>query len=138
MAYMSFTPWEANGHSTRNSRAAAAIDMPTAIDAGMFTPLELRVISLGERYDAARELSQDSRGARLLERLFGLTLHAPLANPRLERLRRFASQAHHHPDKVAEGDVADMIGAGFTPGQVLGLLDYFSVRKASARKPTFA
>lgn len=137
MAYMSFTPWEAHGHTTRNGRNAA-VDMPTAVDAGMFTPLELRVISLGERYDASRELSQESRGARLLERLFGLTLHAPLANPRLERLRRFASLAQHHPDKVAEGDVADMIAAGFAPGQVLGLLDYFSVRKAPVRKPALA
>jgi len=134
MAYMSFTPWEANGHNRRGP----AIDAPTAVDAGMFTPLELRVISLGERYDAARELSQESRRARLLERLFGITLHAPLANARLESLRRFASLAYHHPDRVAEGDVADMIGAGFAPGQVLGLLEYFSDRKAAARRPALA
>lgn len=122
MAYRSFTPWPAD-----DSIAIQAIrPVATAAEVIGFTAVELRVIALAERSDATTELSHDSRFGRILERVFGIKLHRPLANPRLESLRRFASLVRHHPEDLDEGDVHRLVSAGFTAGQADGLRAYFS------------
>ncbi|SDD30030.1 hypothetical protein SAMN05444678_111126 [Sphingomonas sp. YR710] len=124
MAYMSFAPWETAGAITRPEA--------TVEDAANFSPLELRVIALGERSDIAHEVAAQSRTARLLERVFGIKPTRPLANPRLEHLRRFASLARYHPDRLSEDEIEALLSAGFTTGQTYGLLGYFSDRQRSA------
>lgn len=109
MAYMNFSPLEAD------SRASAS-------DAGRFTSTELRVIDLAERIDATRELSHRSWLGRFAEDVLGMRLPRPLADPRLESLRRFASLARHHNDAVGEEDVRGLLEAGYSPGQVYGLI----------------
>lgn len=108
MAYMNFSPLEADG------RASAS-------DAGRFSSIELRVINLAERIDAASEIAHDSLLGRFAEML-GMRLPRPLADPRLESLRRFASLARHHSDIVGEEEVRGLVAAGYSPGQAYGLL----------------
>jgi hypothetical protein len=119
MAYLSFTPWPTeNGVGVQPAITAA--------EASAFTAVELRVIALAERVDATSELSHQSRLGRFLERVFGVKLGRPLANPRLESLRRFASLARHHPEELREADMQEFVRAGFSPGQASGLATYFS------------
>jgi len=112
MAYLSFSPLDGE------SRAA------TASDAGLFSPTELRVIGFAERVDATREIAHQSRLGRFVEWALGMRLPRPLADPRLESLRRFASLARHHRDDIGEEDVDRLIDAGYSRGQAFGLIDY--------------
>lgn len=114
MAYLGFTLLDGQ------TRAA------TADDAGQFTPVELRVIALAERIDATREIDAGSRLGRFVEWASGIRLPRPLADQRLETLRRFASLARHHADRVEEADIAAMQRAGYSPTQIQGLFDYLS------------
>lgn len=102
----------------------------TACDAGLFSPTELRVISLAERHDATREIAPTSRLGRFVEWALGLRLARPLADPRLESLRRFSSLARHHPARLGRDDVRRFVAAGFSQGQALGLLAYLRPRRA--------
>lgn len=116
MAYLDVSPLEGE------SRAA------TASDAGQFSPVELRVIGLAERFDATREIAHASRLGRFAEWALGIRLNRPLADPRLERLRRFASRARHHAREIGEADVRDLVAAGYSRAQVQGLLAYLAGR----------
>jgi len=126
MAYMSFTPWEADSATT-----ARPASLPAG-DVALFSPLELRVINLGTRSDVSREWTAGSRAGRILERIFGLKLDHPLASSRLERLRRYASLVRHHPDQVSEADMGELIEVGFSRGQVYGLLNHLKAGPRAA------
>ncbi len=117
MAYLSFSPLDGA------SKAA------TASDAGLFSSTELRVIGLAERRDATREITPDSRLGRFVEWAFGLRLARPLADPRLESLRRFASLARYHADEVEQDDLRRLVDAGYSWGQAFGLLSYLGSEK---------
>jgi len=112
MAYLNFSPLEGE------SRIASASD------ASSFSPTELRVIDLAERIDAGSELAHDSRLGRFVEGVLGIRLARPLADPRLETLRRFVSLARHHADDVDEEDIRGLVEAGYSPGQAYGLLTW--------------
>jgi alkylhydroperoxidase family enzyme len=122
MAYMSFSPW-----ATADAFANGA---PTPAEASRFTAVELRVIALAEHVDATREFHPESRRARFLDYVFGVKRNRPLANPRLETLRRFASLVRHHPERVGDGDVRTLMSSGFSSGQAFGLLAYLSAPPA--------
>ena len=112
MAYLGFTPLDGE------SRTA------TASDAGLFSSTELRVIGLAERVDATREIAPHSRFGRFVEWALGVRLARPLADPRLESLRRFASLARHHADELGDDDVGSFLASGYSRGQAQGLLAY--------------
>lgn len=114
MAYLGFSPLDGE------SRTA------TATDAGLFSSTELRVIGLAERRDASREIAPQSRLGRFATWAFGIPFAGPLADPRLESLRRFASLARHHRDEVGPADVRGFVEAGYSQGQAVGLLAYLS------------
>jgi len=102
------------------------VETPTASDAGRFSPLELRVIDLAERIDATREIAPQTRLGGFIERALGFRLAGPLADPRLESLRRFASLARHHTSELAEADIRTFLDAGYSGGQAYGLVTYLS------------
>jgi hypothetical protein len=112
MAYLDFSPLEGE------TRVA------TATDAGRFSSTELRVIDFAQRVDATRELSPRSRFGRFIENVLGTRLPRPLADPRLESLRRFVSLVRHHTSDVGDEDVRALIEAGYSRGQAYGLLAY--------------
>lgn len=128
MAYVDFSPGLIDSHAIDGRVASPA-------EAARFTSIELHVIAAAEREDALRELSPRSRTGRLLQWAFGIELKRPLANPRLETLRRFASLASHHPAKVGDADLRRFVEAGYSPGQATGLLDYLSGRRGRATGP---
>ncbi len=82
-----------------------------------FTPLEDQVIDLA-RVDSLGSLEVPGRIERLFTFLFGLSPGSqPLADPRLEALRRavvVSRHRHHLPDVQA----AELRVAGFTPEQI--------------------
>jgi hypothetical protein len=121
VAYLSFSPWP-----TENGVVTAGSATPA--DASHFSTLELRVIGFAERLDATREIEHGSRLGRFLEKAFGVKLLRPLANPRLEKLRRFVSLAAHHLDHVTEAEIQQLVQAGYSPSQAYGLLAYLSGR----------
>ena len=125
MAYVDFSPELVDQHAIDGRVASPA-------EAARFTSIELHIIAAAEREDAMRELSPHSRTGRFLRWAFGIELKRPLANPRLETLRRFASLASHHPARIADIDLRQFVEAGYSPGQATGLLDYFSGRRARA------
>lgn len=108
--------------------AGEAVDMHEAL---RFSPLELRVIALGERSDVARERQPRTGLARAAGWFFGLAAAGPLADPRLEALRRFASKARYHRTTLSEEDVGALVAAGFTAGQVWGLAGWLAGRPRS-------
>ena len=116
MAYLNFSPVDGE---TR---------IASATDAGRFSPTELRVIDLAERIDATREVAHQSRLGRFLEAVLGMRLPRPLADPRLESLRRFASLARHHITELGEADIRGLVDAGYSQGQAYGLLSYLGER----------
>ena len=126
MAYLSFAPWDAG--SGPAVRRPAAMAPATAADANRFSALELRVIGLAEQGAPARR-DGGGRLARLIQWAFGVEERKPLADPRLESLRRFASQAWHRPDSVSDGDIRRLVEAGYSPGQAYGLIAYLSARR---------
>lgn len=127
MAYVNFSP-ELIDQQAIDGRVASPAE------AARFTSIELHVIAAAEREDATRELSPHSRLGWFLQWAFGIELKRPLANPRLETLRRFASLASHHPARVGETDLRQFVEAGYSPGQATGLLDYFSGRRMRATR----
>ncbi|MET0376485.1 MAG: hypothetical protein ABW128_19810 [Rhizorhabdus sp.] len=100
----------------------------SAVDAGRFSSTELRVIDFAERVDASREIDHRGRLGRFVEWALGIRLARPLADPRLESLRRFASRARHHPDEMGAEDIRRFVDAGFSQGQAYGLLAYLGGR----------
>lgn len=120
MAYMNFSPTEGQ------SRVA------TASDAGRFTSTELRVIDFAERIDATQEIPPGGALGRFIEWMTGIHLARPLADPRLESLRRFASLARHHADDVAAADIERFVETGYSRGQAFGLLAYLGERSRAA------
>lgn len=111
--------------------SAEALACGEAVDtreALRFSPLEMRVIALGERTDVARERRPGTWLARAADRVFGLAAAGPLADPRLEALRRFASKARHHRAALGREDVEALVAAGYTAGQVRGLGVWLAAR----------
>lgn len=121
MAYLGFTPLDGE------NRAA------TASDAGLFSSTELRVIGLAERIDATREMTDSTRWGRFAEWALGIPLPRPLADPRLESLRRFASLARYHRDDVDGVEIERFVGAGYSERQAQGLLGYMTGLARSLR-----
>jgi hypothetical protein len=154
MAYLSFDPWHAQGTATQVaspidltiSATGSPIDLTigatatpmdltigaTASDVASFTGVELRVIDLAKRIDATREIAPQGRLGRFLGGAFGFRFGGPLADRRLETLRRFASKISHHGDEVADADLQSLVEAGYSAGQAYGLLDYLSTRQRAA------
>jgi hypothetical protein len=90
-------------------------------EAAAFAPLELQVISL-TALDPPSSLRRPSRLARLVERWLGLATRKPLANPRLEALRRFAVLARSARGRLPARELERFLSAGFTKAQAQRLL----------------
>ncbi len=114
-----------------SAEALAAGEAVDAHEALRFSPLELRVIALGERSDAMRERRPESRLTRVADWLFGMAAAGPLADPRLEALRRFASKVRYHRASLGQEDVEALVAAGYTAGQVRGLTGWLAGRSRS-------
>ncbi|MCJ8157605.1 hypothetical protein [Sphingomonas sp. LaA6.9] len=77
-----------------------------------FSALELRVIALSKS-EGPSSLEPPSRLGAFLETLFAIKRPNPLADPRLEALRRFAILARSVGDRLADAEVNAFLRAGF-------------------------
>jgi len=92
-----------------------------------FGPLELKVIALAEA-DPVASIGPPRRLHRFFERWFGFKLPNPLADERLEALRRFAVLARVTGGRLPAEEVKHFLTAGFSLLQARALQ-----RRASAR-----
>lgn len=106
MAYRNFsdTDFPENRASARESSESGA--------ATYFTPEELSVIDLA-KHDGVWSLRPQGRLQRLVAFLFGIELARPLANERLESLRRFAVGIWRQGNLTCTA-VEEFIAAGFS------------------------
>lgn len=107
MAYRAFDEWQP---------AVAAGPLRVAVtdvrQEPEFTPTELRVIAIA-RLDSRSVVRGASRVADFLARLFAIRRPTPLANKRLEALRRFAMLSL--AGEARDRDERDFLDAGFSP-----------------------
>jgi len=112
---------------SQGTRQSAVAGTAGSNAAERFTAIERRVIAIARGEDVAAEGSAMAHG---LAKLLGIRRKPPLADPRLEALRRFASQAFHHPDRLGDADMAAFAGAGFSPGHARLLIASARGRRA--------
>jgi hypothetical protein len=78
-----------------------------------FAPLELKVIALAEA-DPVASIGAPTRFARFFDRWFGFEQPVPLADARLEALRRFAVLARVTGGRLPGEEIERFLTAGFT------------------------
>jgi len=84
-----------------------------------FTPLEWRVISLARSERVTPIPPPQGRWQRLAAWFRAAPPLRPLANERLEALRRLASDLWHGHDAVGSGNLALFLAAGFAEAQLV-------------------
>lgn len=124
MAYRSFAAWP-------EVEALGLYGAAHAEQAPLFSPLEYRVIGIGARSDVRRELRPESRAARWLNRLFGIEFARPLADGKLEALRRFASIVGRAAPDVVADHINEFLEAGYSRRQA----EWLTRMPARARTP---
>ncbi len=105
-----YDPTLSIGHSRLST--AAVVARTTALG-----QLERDVV-LVSRSDPRSSLRPLGVLGRLGRRLFGFARPNPLADVRLEALRRFAILLRHHRDGLSHGEETRLLDAGFTPEQM--------------------
>lgn len=93
-------------------------EAPVADEVTFFSPLELLVISIGDR-DPITSVRPGSRLAQLRQWLFGIEAPRPFADRRLEALRSLAIALRRRRGPDAE--VAAALAAGLTSQQIAHL-----------------
>ncbi len=101
---------------------AAVASLPRTDDSpqGRFAPLELQVIRLAEA-DPVASIGAPSRFADFFARWLGIEQPRPLADGRLEALRRVAVLARVTGGQLPVDEVRHFLSAGFTPFQARAL-----------------
>jgi len=110
MAYRAFDGWpfDVAAQQADETTTAAPATEP------VFTPLELHVLALAAR-DAAWSVRPRTRFVRIVEAMFGIRRPNPLANPRLEALRRFAVIVRNLRGSPPAAEIEAFLAAGFSP-----------------------
>jgi hypothetical protein len=85
-----------------------------------FAPIELQVISLAEA-DPVASIGAPTRFTRWFERWFGIDRPNPLADARLEALRRFAVLVRVTHGQLPVEEIKRFLAAGFTRFQARAL-----------------
>jgi hypothetical protein len=99
------------------ARADAAPPISATPGEAGFSPLEWSVIALAKR-DTVRSLTTPGPLSRAMGSLFGRGIASPLADSRLEALRRVAVYAWRRGFAVPLAEIARFRAAGFSPAQL--------------------
>ncbi|MBY8822364.1 hypothetical protein [Sphingomonas colocasiae] len=110
MAYRAFDGWPFGVAAQRADEATSAAPGTEPV----FSALEMSVVALAAR-DTAWSVRPRTRFVRIVEALFGIRRSNPLANPRLEALRRFAVIARTVRGAVPAPELQAFFAAGFSP-----------------------
>lgn len=98
-----------------------------------FSALEWLVVALA-RQDSLASLRTPGRIAKAMAVVFGGSSKNPIADPRLEALRRMAVQGWHRGFAVPESEMARFSQAGFSADQLELLLTSIGRDRAARRK----
>ena len=82
-------------------------------ESASFEPIELKVIALAEA-DPVASIGAPTRFTRFFERWLGISRPKPLANERLEALRRFAVLARVTGGSLPVEEVRRFLAAGYS------------------------
>lgn len=103
-----------------------------ANDAGVdFSRREWTVIRMA-RQDRLSSLREESELKEFLRLLFGFERQRPLADPRLEALRRIAVLSWHHGYNVASSEVGAFLSAGYSIDQYDAMLAHVGRERAAS------
>lgn len=116
MAYRAFDEWQSMAAAEPLRMAASG----AVTDAPVFTPAERDVIAVA-RVDGAASVRPRTWLTRLAVTLFGIAPPNPLANARLEALRRFAVLARVSRGNPPRHEIDAFLAAGFAPRAALTL-----------------
>jgi hypothetical protein len=122
-------------HENLQSQAAMPWDEPThpvaaSNDNRSLGHHEWAVVDMA-RVDGPRSANPDSLLNSLLRTLFGVSIPRPLANERLETLRRFAVAAWYRAELRAR-DLAALFAAGFSSNDAARIIAYVALGRGSA------
>lgn len=125
MAYMNFAeiaPASGSRVSTINMAPAAS-----------FSALEWSVVALARR-DSLGSLRNPGRIAKAMAVVFGSRTENPIADPKLEALRRTAVHAWHRSFAIPESEIERFHDAGFSADQLELLLTSISRDRSASRR----
>lgn len=88
-----------------------------------FTPLQWRVIEL-TREDSVASLREETKFGKFLRLIFGWGAKRPLADAKLEALRRMAVMSWHHGYNVDGGNIEAFLASGYSLDQYETLLGH--------------
>lgn len=97
------------------------------------SPLEWSVVAMAER-DGLASIRETSRFLRSVRKFFGIRTPNPLANERLETLRRVAVLAWHHGWNVPKSELARFLATGFTSDQFELIQNSLGQARAARRR----
>jgi hypothetical protein len=127
MAYLDFRGAELSGSPHVSLIAPQVVE--SRVGDTRFSVLEWLVIALAQR-DSVRSLRTPGRFARAIAHLFGSRLESPLADQRLEALRRLAVFAWRDSFNVPSSELAAFRDAGFSTDQAELLLESVLVSRS--------
>lgn len=111
------------------------IDLERAVDAREAAPADLAALSRDEvaviemaRAEGPQSARPDTRLRRLVRLLFGIAAVRPLANARLEAIRRFAVAAWFS-DEIPERLIGELFEAGLSSNDTWRMLSYVGMRR---------
>jgi hypothetical protein len=120
MGYLTFS--ELGGAAAVKASVAAVVPQadPVPTTSGL-SALEWSVVAIarGERLSSLR---RPGRIATAMGALFGARPRMPLADPRLEALRRISVLAWHRGDNLPKSEIAHFLASGFSTNQFETLL----------------
>lgn len=112
--------------------AAPAARETAAADLGQ---REWMIIRLA-REDRLSSLREESEFFEFLRLVFGMQRKRPLADPKLEALRRIAVLSWHHGYNVSSSEITEFLTAGYSLDHYDAMLAHMGAeRAASARRP---
>lgn len=118
-----------HAHPAADLAAAPHDRNPLRLSGGRLTGTEWEIVEMAS-WDGPRSLNPGGWLARIETVIFG-DVALPLANVRLESLRRFAVKAWFW-NRLGERDIAAILEAGFAPDNVRQILDHVASRRGFA------
>jgi len=99
--------------------------------AGEFTPLQWRVIRLA-RGDSLSSLREETKIGEFLRFIFGWAPERPLADARLEALRRMTVMSWHRGYNVPSAEIEAFLAAGYTIAHYEALLAHIGQARTNS------
>ncbi len=113
------------------------VSAPVArMEAPGFSPREWTIIRLAREDGLSSLRYEETALARLVRLIFGIERKTPLADPRLEALRRIAVLAWQHGYNVGATDIAAFLSAGYSLDQYEAVLAHIGLERAASPQRT--